>query len=84
MSLKWLRESVRALQRHSKTSPHKEENMLWILLLEIVVGLIIATLWGMILYGMLTSGSLVLTISGLVIIAWLVYEAWKANYTNSK
>ena len=58
--------------------------MLWVLLLEIIVGLIIVVIWGMILYGMVTSGSLVLTISGLVIIAWLVYKAWKANYTNSK
>ena len=58
--------------------------MLWVLLLEIVVGLIIIGLWGMILYGMVTSGNLVLTIAGLVIVAWLVYEVWKANYTNSK
>jgi hypothetical protein len=58
--------------------------MYWVVLLDIIVGLIIATLWGMILYGMLTSGILVWTIIGLVIIAWLVYKAWKANYTNSK
>lgn len=54
------------------------------LLLILITNIIIATLWGMILYGMVTSGSLVLTIAGLVIIAWLVYEACKASYTNSK
>ena len=48
--------------------------MLWILLLEIVVGLIIVGIWGMIILSMLTSGSLVLTIVGLVIIAWLVVK----------
>lgn len=48
--------------------------MLWILLLILITNIIIATLWGMILYGMVTSGSLVLTISGLVIIAWLVVQ----------
>ena len=58
--------------------------MLWVLLLEIVVGLIIVGIWGMIILSMLTSGSLVWTIVGLVLTAWLVYEAWKANYTNSK
>ena len=58
--------------------------MYWVILLILITNIIIATLWGMILYGMVTSGSLVLTISGLVLIAWLVYEAWKANYTNSK
>lgn len=49
------------------------------LLLILIMNIIIATLWGMILYGMVTSGSLVLTIAGLVTIAWLVYKAWKAN-----
>lgn len=57
--------------------------MYWILLLEIIVGLIIVGLWGMILFGMLTSGSLVWIIVGLAIIAWVVYGVWRANHTNS-
>jgi hypothetical protein len=40
--------------------------MYWVILLDIIVGAIIASLWGMILVSMLTSGSLVLTIVGVV------------------
>ena len=42
MSLKWLREAVRALQRHSRTSPHKEEVMIPVL---VAIGVSIALLW---------------------------------------
>lgn len=46
--------------------------MYWVVLLDIIVGLIIASLWGMILYGMLTSGSLVLTTVGVVMSVGIV------------
>ena len=48
--------------------------MLWVLLLEIVVGLIIVGIWGMIILSMLVSGSLVWTIVGLVFIVTLVVQ----------
>ena len=48
--------------------------MYWVILLDIIVGIIIVGIWGMIILSMLTSGSLVLTIVGLVIIAWLVVK----------
>lgn len=48
--------------------------MLWVLLLEIIVGLIIVGIWGMIILSMLTSGSLVWTIIGLVFIVILVVQ----------
>lgn len=48
--------------------------MLWILLLEIIVGLIIVGIWGMIILSMLVSGSLVWTIVGLVFIVTLVVQ----------
>lgn len=46
--------------------------MLWVLLLDIIVGLIIVGIWGMIILSMLTSGILVWTIIGLVFIVILV------------
>jgi hypothetical protein len=46
--------------------------MYWVILLDIIVGAIIASLWGMILVPMLTSGSLVLTIVGVVISVCIV------------
>ena len=62
----------------------KEKNMLWIVLLDIVVGAIIVGLCGLILVPMLTSGSLVLTIVGVVLtvvlfgyILWSVYQDFK-------
>lgn len=48
--------------------------MYWVILLDIIVGLIIATLWGMIILSMLTSGSLVWTIVGLVFTVILVVQ----------
>ena len=48
--------------------------MLWVLLLEIVVELIIVGIWGMIILSMLTSGSLVWTIVGLVFTVILVVQ----------
>lgn len=58
--------------------------MLWIVLLDIVVGAIIVGLCGLILVPMLTSGSLVLTIVGVVLtvvlfgyILWSVYQDFK-------
>lgn len=48
--------------------------MYWVVLLDIIVGLIIATLWGMIILSMLTSGSLVWTIVGLVFTVILVVQ----------
>lgn len=48
--------------------------MYWIILLDIVVGLIIVGLWGMIILSMLTSGSLVWTIVGLVFTVILVVQ----------
>ena len=52
----------------------KEDAMLWVLLLEIIVGLIIVGIWGMIILSMLTSGSLVWTIVGLVFTVILVVQ----------
>ncbi len=48
--------------------------MYWVILLDIIVGLIIAGLWGMIILSMLTSGSLVWTIVGLVFTVILVVQ----------
>lgn len=48
--------------------------MYWVILLDIIVGAIIATLWGMIILSMLTSGSLVWTIVGLVFTVILVVQ----------
>ena len=48
--------------------------MLWVLLLDIIVGLIIVGIWGMIILSMLVSGSLVWTIVGLVFIVILVVQ----------
>lgn len=48
--------------------------MYWVVLLEIVVGAIIVGLWGMIILSMLTSGSLVWTIVGLVFTVILVVQ----------
>lgn len=54
--------------------------MLWVLLLEIVVGLIIVGIWGMIILSMLVSGSLVWTIVGLVFIVTLVVQTVQSIY----
>lgn len=48
--------------------------MYWVVLLDIIVGLIIVGLWGMIILSMLTSGSLVWTIVGLVFTVILVVQ----------
>lgn len=48
--------------------------MYWVILLDIIVGAIIASLWGMIILSMLTSGSLVWTIVGLVFTVILVVQ----------
>lgn len=48
--------------------------MYWVILLDIIVGAIIATLWGMIILSMLTSGSLVWTIVGLVFTVILLVQ----------
>lgn len=48
--------------------------MYWVILLDIIVGLIIVGLWGMIILSMLTSGSLVWTIVGLVFTVILVVQ----------
>ena len=58
----------------------KEETMLWVLLLEIIVGLIIVGIWGMIILSMLVSGSLVWTIVGLVFIVTLVVQTVQSIY----
>ena len=54
--------------------------MLWVLLLEIIVGLIIVGIWGMIILSMLVSGSLVWTIVGLVFIVTLVVQTVQSIY----
>lgn len=49
-------------------------------LLIFIMAIIIATLWGMILYGMVTSDSLELTVVGLVFIVGLVtHLVWDRN-----
>ena len=48
--------------------------MYWVILLDIIVGAIIATLWGRIILSMLTSDSLVWTIVGLVFTVILVVQ----------
>lgn len=48
--------------------------MYWVILLDIIVGAIIVGLWGMIILSMLTSGSLVWTIVGLVFTVILVVQ----------
>lgn len=48
--------------------------MYWVILLDIIVGIIIVGIWGMIILSMLTSGSLVWTIIGLVFIVILVVQ----------
>lgn len=48
--------------------------MYWVVLLDIIVGAIIVGLWGMIILSMLTSGSLVWTIVGLVFTVILVVQ----------
>ena len=53
--------------------------MYWVILLDIIVGAIIASLCGLILVPMLTSGSLVLTVVGIVLtVVLLVYILWSA------
>ena len=48
--------------------------MYWVILLDIIVGAIIVGLWGMIILSMITSGSLVWTIVGLVFTVILVVQ----------
>lgn len=48
--------------------------MYWVILLDIIVGAIIVGLCGLILVPMLTSGSLVLTVVGLVFTVILVVQ----------
>ena len=53
--------------------------MYWVILLDIIVGAIIVGLCGLILVPMLTSGSLVLTIAGVVLtVVLFVYILWSA------
>lgn len=48
--------------------------MYWVILLDIIVGIIIVGLWGMIILSMITSGSLVWTIVGLVFTVILLVQ----------